>query len=132
MTNITNRPGYVEAFTANSSELAKFEPGQPQFHWNVVNMIRRFIKDSEGEAKGWRRQVTTLIAEKSWLKLGYNSLPELLEEALGMTAEDFLHEVDVYGGPDLVDIVSPHLGIYGCNNHKIAADKAARSQERRR
>lgn len=126
MTNITNRPGYVEAFTANSSELAKFEPGQPQFHWNVVNSIRRFIKESEGEAKGWRQQVTTLIAEKSWLKLEYASLPELVKDAFGMTSEDFLHEVEVYGGPAMVDLVSPHLGLRQCNNDDSPLNGAQR------
>lgn len=115
MTNLSQFPGYIEAFTANSTEVASFEPNQPQFHWNVVNKIRRFIEESEGEAKGWRRQVTILIAEKSWVKLGFESLSELLQEALGMTPDDFVKEVEIHAGPDMVDLVSPHLGLSPCN-----------------
>ncbi|PWL23080.1 MAG: hypothetical protein DCO99_03605 [Synechococcus sp. XM-24] len=122
---LTHLPGYTEAFTANSAEVASFKPNQEQFHWNVVNMIRRYIRDSEGEAQGWRQQVTTLIAERSWEKLGFESLPQLVEKAFGMTAEQFLHEVTLHAGPDISEkLVEPHLGSHRCNNDKSVQRQA--------
>ena len=110
MENYINSPGYKEAFTANAEEIKSFEPGQPAFHWNVVNQIRRYIRDSAGEAQGWRQQITTLVAEKSWERLGYESLPALLKDHLNLTPEEFAEQVTLHAGPDIADLVTPHLG----------------------
>ncbi len=129
----TMSPGFMEAVTETAETKSRYKVNQPQFHWNLVTRLRNQIVEKTGEAEGWRQMVLTLITEKSWeiLERGnsgepYGSLELLITEGMGLSTEEFSGAVARFAGPDMVDLMRPHLpGNYGCYNHNSVHRQAA-------
>ena len=130
--NATLSPGYTEAITLPLEAKTKFKTNQPQFHWNLVTRLSNQIREKTGESDGWRQMVLTLISEKSWMILErgnsgepYGSLELLIREGMSLTVDDFVEAVARFAGPDMVDMLQPHLhASYGCNNHNSPQRRA--------
>lgn len=129
-TDATLSPGYTDAVTLPAEEKSKFKVNQPQFHWNLVTRLGNQIREKTGgETEGWRQMVMTLLTEKSWLILErgntgepYGDLRLLIEEAMGLEIEDFTDAVARFAGPDMVDMLRPHLpDVCDRNSHKTGS-----------